>query len=250
MTMNFSEYFKYLLDKSGKSKSEIARISKLSRSYFSEIQGGRNVPPLDRCHQILKIFGYTEKDPEWWRLIELAVNERATDELKPFIKVRKVSMDDEGVVTAEEYPADAIKIKDFINIPILGDVPAGPKTYIDDDVMGWFPVPKSSKMKKCYLLRVVGDSMSGIDLKNGDYALMCHCNNAKNGDIVAIRVNDETTIKRYFYHPDKKILVLKAENPKYTDQVFTDGDVEIKGIYKGKFAPDLVSMYLKENVED
>lgn len=41
-----------------------------------------------------------------------------------------------------------------------------------------------------------------------------------NGDIAAVAIGDEATLKRVYYYPEKAKLVLQAENPKYEPLVY------------------------------
>ena len=42
-----------------------------------------------------------------------------------------------------------------------------------------------------------------------------------NGEIAAVVIDDEATLKRVNYYPEKNLLILKAENPDYEDLVYT-----------------------------
>lgn len=49
-----------------------------------------------------------------------------------------------------------------------------------------------------------------------------------NGEIAAVIINDEATLKRVYYYPDKGKLMLQAENPKYEPLMYV-GE-ELSGI--------------------
>lgn len=40
-------------------------------------------------------------------------------------------------------------------------------------------------------------------------------------EIAAVVIDDEATLKRVNYYPEKNLLILKAENPDYEDLVYT-----------------------------
>ena len=46
----------------------------------------------------------------------------------------------------------------------------------------------------------------------------------ENGEIAAVVVSNqsEATLKRVYYYQDKALLILKAENPEYEDQIYSD----------------------------
>ena len=42
-----------------------------------------------------------------------------------------------------------------------------------------------------------------------------------NGEIAIVLIEDEATLKRAYYYPDKQTLILKPENSSYEDMIFT-----------------------------
>ncbi|MDD3052445.1 MAG: S24 family peptidase [Candidatus Cloacimonetes bacterium] len=47
-----------------------------------------------------------------------------------------------------------------------------------------------------------------------------------NGDIGAVIIDESATLKRVFYYPDDKKLVLQAENPKYEPLVYIGEELD------------------------
>lgn len=46
-----------------------------------------------------------------------------------------------------------------------------------------------------------------------------------NGEIAAVIIEDEATLKRVYYYPDAAKLVLNAENPKYEPLVYVGDEL-------------------------
>ena len=42
----------------------------------------------------------------------------------------------------------------------------------------------------------------------------------ENGEIAAVLIGDDATLKRVYFYPSRDCLVLKAENPKYDDLIY------------------------------
>ena len=62
--------------------------------------------------------------------------------------------------------------------------------------------------------------MIGARIHDGDN-VFCRAQDAvENGEIAAVILGDEATLKRVYYDPEKKKLVLQAENPKYEPFVY------------------------------
>ena len=76
-------------------------------------------------------------------------------------------------------------------------------------------------------LRVVGDSMSGDSIDDGDIAMIKRQQEASKGDILALRIEDEITLKRLRIEGDKAHLL--ASNPAHAARVVAAAQLEILG---------------------
>ena len=56
---------------------------------------------------------------------------------------------------------------------------------------------------------------------DGDIVFIRKQSMVDNGEIAAVVIDDEATLKRVNYYPEKNLLILKAENPDYEDLVYT-----------------------------
>lgn len=93
-----------------------------------------------------------------------------------------------------------------IDLPVLGFVAAGaplephtdPNLYLQ--VAPWMV----AKGKTCYALQIKGNSMVDEGILDGDFVVIQHQTDAKNGDIVvAILSNGLATLKRIFFEPNR-----------------------------------------------
>ncbi|WP_243839974.1 translesion error-prone DNA polymerase V autoproteolytic subunit [Rathayibacter sp. PhB151] len=64
-----------------------------------------------------------------------------------------------------------------------------------------------------FLIRVSGDSMTGIGIYDGDELIVDRGLDAHDGDVVVAIVNAELTVKRLLLHGD--LIALAPENPAY-----------------------------------
>ena len=62
---------------------------------------------------------------------------------------------------------------------------------------------------------------NGIEIYDGDIVFIRKQSMVDNGEIAAVVIDDEATLKRVNYYPEKNLLILKAENPDYEDLVYT-----------------------------
>ena len=123
-------------------------------------------------------------------------------------------------------PGPAAKI-----LPLLGRVAAGRPIEA-------IPVPESVEVPEVLLrgednfaLRVVGDSMVGEGIRDGDIVIVKRQREAKNGQTVVALIGDDATIKQF--HRRGPRVELRPANPRLRPIVVEAGDLQIQGIVIG-----------------
>ncbi len=122
-------------------------------------------------------------------------------------------------------------------LPLLGQVAAGGPLLAEENVEDYLAVPEPlSRGGDEYLLRIKGDSMTGAGILEGDYVVVRHQSEARDGEIVVALVGDdesadEATVKRYFRENGR--IRLQAENPDY-DPIYAQ-HVKVLGKVIGVF---------------
>ena len=111
--------------------------------------------------------------------------------------------------------ANTNALADTVRVPILGPIAAGPlmlvpepgvdymndKEYKAVDIARSF-LPTREKGNELYALEVKGDSMIDAMINDGDIVVMKKAVEARNGEMVAVRVDDEYTLKYFFKEKD------------------------------------------------
>lgn len=110
------------------------------------------------------------------------------------------------------YPIEKYKI------PMLGEVACGKPIYCVEDRESYVEV--GTKIRADFCLRARGDSMTGARINDGDIVFIQKQSMVDNGDIGVVIIDNEATLKRVFYYPEKQKLVLQSENPKYEPFVY------------------------------
>jgi len=102
-------------------------------------------------------------------------------------------------------------------LPLLGSIAAGAPILADENVEGMIPVPSEMvrNIEGSFVLRVRGDSMSGEGIMPRDLVVIKPQENASHGDLVAVLIGDEATVKRIHFNKDKRGVVLMPSNPNY-----------------------------------
>lgn len=108
-----------------------------------------------------------------------------------------------------------VKLKRF---PMLGEIACGEPVFADEDREHYIMADMDISADFC--LTAKGDSMINARIYEGDIVFIKEMPIVENGDIAAVIIDDEATLKRVYYYPDDSILQLVAENPKYKPLVY------------------------------
>ena len=102
--------------------------------------------------------------------------------------------------------------------PMLGNIACGEPIFAEEDHETY--IDASSDIKADFCLTAKGNSMIGARIHDGDVVFIRSQPTVNNGEIAAVIIGDEATLKRWYFYPDKAKLVLSPENPSYEPLVF------------------------------
>ena len=119
---------------------------------------------------------------------------------------------------------DNIKPLALKKFPMLGEIACGEPIYADEDKETY--VMADSDIKADFCLKAKGDSMINARIYDGDLVFIQKMPMVENGDIAAVIIEDEATLKRVYYYPDDNMIQLVAENPKYAPLIYRDQSLE------------------------
>jgi repressor LexA len=123
-------------------------------------------------------------------------------------------------ITLTQSPTTAV------SLPIVGKIRAGMLQPAIEDISGYLSVDSSLiKGEGCYFLRVEGDSMANKGILPGDNVLIRPQQVANNGEIVAVMVDGDATLKQFFREQDR--ILLQPANPDYEPIVILPGQGEV-----------------------
>lgn len=131
--------------------------------------------------------------------------------------------------------------EEMTGIPIVGRVAAGSPVLATEHIEDYCNLPGDFFSPSAdYFLRVSGESMKDIGILDGDLLAVHKTAQARNGDIVVARIEDEVTVKRYQHQAGSHLIELWPENPDY--QVINvdlrDVDFAIEGLSVGVLRRD------------
>lgn len=106
-------------------------------------------------------------------------------------------------------------------IPLLGKIACGDPITAVENIEDYVEVPEFTYAD--FALTCQGDSMINARINDGDIVYIRHQPEVENGEIAAVLIDGEATLKRVFY--GKGSIMLQAENPAYQPMMFSKEEI-------------------------
>ena len=178
---------------------------------------------LDFIRSTLEVLGAPPTRAEIAGAFGFASHNAAEDHLKALAK--------KGAVVLDPRSARGIRLVEQLGLPLIGSVAAGSPILAVENQLGRIQFdPNLFSPRADYLLKVRGNSMTGAGILDGDLLAVHKTVEARNGQIVVARLEDEVTVKRLRKKGARIELV--AENPDYAT-IVVDGPLAIEGLAVG-----------------
>ena len=107
---------------------------------------------------------------------------------------------------------------------VLGEIACGSPIYANEDHESY--IDASANIDADFCLVAKGDSMTGARIYDGDVVFIKQQSIVANGEIAAVIIDDEATLKTWYYYPDKQKLVLSPANQSYEPLVYTGHELD------------------------
>lgn len=184
------------LQESGKRQTDIAKETKIPISSISQYLSGYATPKADRIYLMAKALGVSEA----WLL----------------------GYD----VPKEPTYGDACGISGIRRkkIPILNDVVNGKLVYCNEDRESY--VDAGTEIDASFCIKFRGDSMTGARINDGDIAFIHAQDTVQNGEIAAIIIDNEVTLKRVYYFPEQHVVILLSDNSSYAPLAYSSKEFD------------------------
>lgn len=125
-------------------------------------------------------------------------------------------------------PPGFIPMPKMVKVPLVGSIACGTPILAEQNIDGHVDAPEDIRCD--FALRCKGDSMIGAGIHDGDAVYIHIQPEVENGEIAAVRIGEEATLKRVYY--DGTTLTLMPYNNAYAPMVYTGPqleDVHIEG---------------------
>lgn len=194
--MSLAENIRYLRKKQGMSQDKLAEL--LDYKSYTTIQkweSGVSEPPLKTVHAIAALFH-----------VDIDV-------------LTKGDVSQPAKATAPTIiPFGYSPIPPMVEVPLVGDIACGTPITAEENVIGRVSVP--DYWHASFVLTCHGDSMAP-KICDGDLVAIHAQPDVENGQIAAVRIDGEATLKRVYHYPDR--LELRAINPDF-ESIFLFGE--------------------------
>lgn len=186
----FSHNLSNFLKEKNSTQLELAKFMNVSNTTVNNWVNGYKMPRMDKIDKICIFLGVNRKE----------------------LLTESISIPQASNI----HPLKPIKV------PILGKIACGKPIFETEDFQGY--VSFVSKMHVDFCLIAQGDSMTGARIHNGDVVFICQQPEVENGEIAAVSINEEVTLKRVYIKENQ--IILAAENPKYAPMVYNINEIE------------------------
>lgn len=182
--------------------------------------------------EVAKAVGVSEATVSRWESGNIANMGR--DKINALSKVLNLSpinimgISDNTDLSFTELPTNMIPIKKVHHIPVIGKIACGTPILAVENVTDNIILP--DYVDADFALICEGDSMINAKIENGDTVFIHQQPEVENGEIAAVMINNEVTLKKVFL--SDKILKLVPANDNYEPMIYTaeeKNDIRILG---------------------
>ncbi|HEY8443453.1 MAG TPA: transcriptional repressor LexA [Clostridia bacterium] len=144
--------------------------------------------------------------------------------LQAYGYIRKVDNHKRALEIVNEY-SDFPK-KELVEVPLVGKITAGAPITAIENIEDVFPLPLDMFASgELFLLTVKGDSMINAGILDGDKIVVRKQSIANNGEIVAVLIDGEATVKRFYMDNTNRYIKLMPENDKYEPIIVEEAEI-------------------------
>lgn len=113
-------------------------------------------------------------------------------------------------------PANLLPLKKVRRVPILGRIPCGQPILAEQNFEGSVMLPED--VNADFVLKCQGDSMIDANIQDGDLVFIEESPIVENGEIAAVVIGEEATLKKVYYQNDT--ITLLPANSAYAPMIY------------------------------
>lgn len=184
---NFAPIIKRLRTERGITQEQLASLLKVSRSTIGMYETGGREPDFETCEAIADIFNVD---------MDYLLGRSSVERKHP--------------ITPSPIPPGFSPMPEMVQVPLIGAIACGTPITAEQNIEQMVCVP--SRWHATFTLTCKGQSMEPR-IHDGDLVAIRSQAEVENGEIAAVRIGEEATLKRVYLHPS--FIELRPENPAF-----------------------------------
>ena len=197
---NFASVMKRLRIERGITQEQLASLLKVSRSTIGMYETGSREPDFETCEAIADIFNVD---------MDYLMGRSNVERKHP-------------ITPPTTVPPGFEPLPRMVKKPLIGDIACGEPITAEQNVADYVDVPETVHCDFC--LRCHGDSMVDAGIQDNDVVYIRVQPEVEDGEIAAVRIGGEATLKRVYY--DGQSLTLMPANSSYRPKTYSGPELE------------------------
>lgn len=208
---NFGSILKDLRTSRGITQGELATMLEVSRSTVGMYETGGREPDFETMEAIADIFNVD---------MDYLMGRSQVERKHPISPPRK------------EIPPGFQPLPEMVQVPLIGQIACGTPITAEENIKSYIGVPAAWRAD--FALECHGDSMSPT-ICDGDVVCIRSQPEVEQGQIAAVRIGEEATLKHCYYQ--NGVVQLIADNPAVCPPMVFAGqqleEIEVEGLAVG-----------------
>ena len=208
---NFGSILKDLRTSRGITQGELATMLEVSRSTVGMYETGGREPDFETMEAIADIFNVD---------MDYLMGRSQVERKHPISPPRK------------EIPPGFQQLPEMAQVPLIGSIACGTPITAEQNIKSYIGVPAAWRAD--FALECHGDSMAPT-ICDGDVVCIRSQPEVEQGQIAAVRIGEEATLKHCYYQ--NGVVQLIADNPAVCPPMVYTGpdleDIEVEGLAVG-----------------
>lgn len=204
----FNDRLKLLRYEARLTQQELANILGISKSSINMYERGDREPNLETLEAIADHFN-----------VDMDFLLGKSDHRNKFAWLKEI--DPQEISMEQTLPANILPLPIMKRIPLIGTIACGTPILAVEDATEFIDAPEGIQNDIDFALECKGDSMINARIFPGDIVYIKQQPVVENGEIAAVLIGDEATLKRVYYTPGNDRITLRACNPLYSDMTYT-----------------------------
>lgn len=187
----FSDRLRFLRNQKGLSQMELSKLLKTSKSSINMYERGEREPGLEMLELIADIFNV---DMDYLLGKSDCPNKAAS-----------------MIFSNSDLPSNIVPMPEMRSIPLVDTIACGAPILAEEHIDDYINIPKT--IMADFALTCKGDSMINARIFDGDVVYIRQQDTVDSGEIAAVLIEGEATLKRVRLFEDH--ISLEPENPQY-----------------------------------